>query len=277
MGPGFSEIAANELSCLSKKDLWYEEVPEGLRDEEGVIYYARTSPESSVLAQMRKLAADANRWYLGDNLSYPSKSNFAFAYAYINPFTGESFLPLLSFQHVEDGGGRTAQDSAEKGEPEIYKLLTKPDGATWQMEPLLSPGAIHCLSVKRDNPPDAEFYLHCCDRHGRLICSADAARVYVLGFRNGRSLSSSRGFPLPLSKSRLVRFCLVKPPFCLSLRMTRAALPLFLIALGAVILSISQLAKPASERLNFYGTGELCALILFVLGIFWGYFLFMAI
>jgi len=278
VGPDFVQILNNALSCLSHKDTWYEEVPEGIRDEEGVYYYGKNSPESAILAQMKKIAGDANRFYGEGKGGYPTKSNFVFSYAYTNPFTGESFLPFLTLQHLNSEDAREILAEPKQGDPDLLKSLQKPASAKWAMEPILSPGAIHCLTVRRDyqNPASYDFYSHCCDRHGKLICGGDAGKIFVIGFHNGHALTTTHSYPLPVSKSRSVRFCLVKVPPGFSLRMTRALCPLVLIVCGLLITLGTHLAKSRSERGLIFGVGDLCSLIFIVLGVFWGYFMFFA-
>jgi hypothetical protein len=278
VGPNFLQILNNALSCLSHKDTWFEEVPEGIRDEAGVYYYGKNSPESTILAQMKRIAGDANRFYREGKGGYPTKSNFVFSYAYMNPFTGESFLPFLTLQHLNSEDAREILAEPKQGDPDLLKSLQKPASAKWAMEPILSPGAIHCLTVRRDyqNPASYDFYSHCCDRHGKLICGGDAGKIFVIGFHNGHALTTTHSYPLPVSKSRSVRFCLVKVPPGFSLRMTRALCPLVLIVCGLLITLGTHLAKSRSERGLIFGVGDLCSLIFIVLGIFWGYFMLFA-
>lgn len=277
IGPDPLDFLKATLSCLSKKDIWFEETKEGLRDEKGVVYYALNAPEFAIVNQMRKIKDSATKWYYGGT-GYPTKAEYVNSFPYVNPFAGANYHPKLTFHRLATPDGRMILMEPGRGDPNLYKSLQAPESSLWLMEPALAPGEIHCLSVQRDyeNPAGRDFYIHCCDRNGKLIYGSDPSKVLLVGLHNGNSLEMPIRDSLPTSKSRLVRFCLVKLPPGTNLLMMRLLFPCSLMGLGFICLAAGYLTKPNNDKGFLSSPQDILACLLLVVGMFWTYFLFFA-
>jgi hypothetical protein len=279
IGPSPGDFLSESASCLINKDIWLEEIPEGLRDEQSVIYYASDAPETEIIAQLHTIAVGAKKAYSGGS-GYPATRNAIWSFAYDNPFGGTKYLPMLTSLKVDSSDTRLVLNDFSKSSKssDLLKALQRQETATWHSESALSPGAIHCLTLKRDylKPAGQDFYAHGCDRHGKLIGGAEPGSVFLVALRNGESKFVPKMYRLPASKSRVERVCVVHLPGGVSLGFMHYLFPSLLIAASILCYIISQFMKPKADRGSFYTAGDLLSLIYVVVGLLWGHFLFFA-
>jgi hypothetical protein len=179
-----------------KKTLWYQESPDGLTGDNGMVLYAVHSADYSIIEKLKQLTSYAQNcyWHSG---SYPGddknlRSDLRLVYT--NPITGTGKTDsptVINFPEPLDG---TQVMGNVTNEADIVSYLEK--GGSWNSEPPLSPCAIHCCVFSSKDKLGlvriTEFYAHGCDRNGRLLKGSTPGTVFVVALKNGRNIAEER-------------------------------------------------------------------------------------
>ena len=275
-GPDWAEFFAVAISCLTKKDLWLEETPFGLKDEDGVNYYLSTSNEFGTASEMRRVAANAQNWFMAGQV-YPQDPTFGQAFRTDKVEAAYDSFPLITVVQLMGADTRPIFADTSKGSSNIIKDLQNPAMSRWATEQPLRPGAIHCLSIKRGDltPPTYQFYMQGCDRNGQLLTSSLPGAAYLIAYDQGKAVKVPKASTIPAS-NRLIRLCIATLPPGFSLRLVHCIFPLVLVSLSLFIIVFGHLSKPKTEIGWSWGPADLFALIMIMLGAFWGFFLLVA-
>ncbi len=272
-GPDWLEFFAVSISCLTHKDIWFEETPFGLRDEDGVNYYAVNSAEYQTAIEMRRVATGAQTWFSATQ-SYPQDPGFAQPFSTDKVEMAYGSLPLVTGLQLSEG---EMLFGMLKHNRDVYTQLLYPGAQRWAGEQPLRPGAIHCLSLKRNDlvPPIWQFCIQGCDRKGQLLTGSQPGTAYLIVLEQGKTIKMPKAEKLPGS-NRLIRVCIATLPNGLSLRLMRGLFPLVLLILAAFIILIGRLSQPKSGPGLSCTPSDLFAIIMFMVGAFWAFFLFIA-
>ncbi|HEY9682238.1 MAG TPA: hypothetical protein V6C89_16325 [Drouetiella sp.] len=165
-------------------DNFIYEIPQGIKDGSGYIFYEPKAPELSVLAKMRELGSKAQAFYKAKG-KYPDAKDLdalGKSIAYKNPFA----------DGVESV---TVNSIAWPPSLDATQLLMKSrfdtgmeNGDLWEGEPAAKPGQISAASSSQKQPDASVMYIHGRDRDGKLITRADG-KVLVLIYKNGIDVS----------------------------------------------------------------------------------------
>jgi tetratricopeptide (TPR) repeat protein len=272
-GPDWLEFFAVSISCLTNKDIWFEETPFGLRDEGGVNYYAINSAEYQTAIEMRRVATSAQSWFSA-NQSYPQDSGFGQPFAADKVEMAYGSSPLISSFQLSEG---QMIFGMLKHTRDFYTQLLSPTAQRWPGEQPLRPGAIHCLSLKRSDlvPAISQFCIQGCDRNGQLLTGSQPGDTYLIVLDQGKTIKMPKAEKLPGS-NRLIRVCIATLPNGLSLRLIRGLFPLVLVILSAFIILIGRFSQPKSGPGLSCTPSDLFAIIMFMVAAFWAFFLFIA-
>jgi len=189
----------DELDMLTGKfasSRWLTVVPEGLKEQNGVELYGEKAPERKVIAMMKDIAMQAQQYYT-NNSDYPSYSTNLTKPDYKNPFTEKQDTATV-FSGVDK-----RLTSPEDGP--LDKDLK--DGHLFSNETPIHAGDIHELSViaapsysGADNNYKWKihcFYVHGCDREGKLLGSGAPNKAFLITLKNGLAMKDD---PSPVLK-----------------------------------------------------------------------------
>jgi tetratricopeptide (TPR) repeat protein len=161
-------------------DNFIYEIPQGIRDGGGYVFYEPKAAELSVVAKMHELGNKAQAFFKSKNKYPESKDleNIAKSIAYKNPF-------------AEGAESVTANSIAWPPSLDATQIMMKSrfdtgmeNGELWEGEPAAKPGQISAASASQKQPDASVLYIHGRDRDGKLITRADG-KVLVLIYKNG--------------------------------------------------------------------------------------------
>ncbi|MBS1956543.1 MAG: hypothetical protein JST89_20310 [Cyanobacteria bacterium SZAS-4] len=161
-------------------DNFVYEVPQGIKDASGFIYYDPHAPELSVTAKMRELGSKAQAFYKA-NGKYPEGKDL------------EKLVKSLTYKNPFGDGADsvTANSIAWPASIDASQIFIKSkfdtsleDGTAWEGEPPAKPGQISAAASSTKQPDATLFCVHGRDRTGGLITRADG-KVLVLIYKNG--------------------------------------------------------------------------------------------
>ncbi|CAN5654180.1 hypothetical protein BH10CYA1_BH10CYA1_15240 [soil metagenome] len=180
---GWAGTPHDDMEVISGQvggDNFIYEVPQGIKDGSGFIFYDPHAPELSVTAKMHELGTRAQAYYKAKG-KYPDGKEIeklAKSVTYKNPF-GEGVDSV------------TANSIAWPPNLDASQIFIKSrfdtsleEGTPWEGEPQGKPGQISAASSSTKQPDASVFYVHGRDRSGNLITRADG-KVFILIFKNG--------------------------------------------------------------------------------------------
>ncbi|MGH9551369.1 MAG: hypothetical protein ACRD3W_18435, partial [Terriglobales bacterium] len=272
IGPEWRDFLWSSLECLSKKDVWLEETAQGLRDQDGVVYYAKDVPEFQVISRMQQFGNNVNiMWRAGNK--YPEDPQYFRNFLYSNPFTGDMSFPLLTFPSaLQSDDGRIMLKDSGNADPDLAKSLRQLPNAYWNGESAPTPGAIHVMTIERiyTQPYTYDFYMHGFDRSGQLITGSAPGSVYLIAFKNGVSQPPPIDVSIPSVKQRSLRLCLIKVPpnFNVGLRLLHFIFPMALFVGSCIIFLASQATRTNKTEVGNFA--DIAAFLCFIISIVWG-------
>ncbi len=190
--------------CLFHREIWFEEIPAGLRDENGAVLYFPDAPEETVVQRMQKFAEFCQDYYR-KNRSYPADAKDCQLYKgfeYMNAFTHRGDAPYFSAMYVPNKAGMVDRLREQAGK-----------GEAWINEPQLRPGAINCCALVLNQTGNSKplqlqstgdeqtymaesqqpaavgtnLFIRGCDRDGHYLQSSKAGKVFFIELNEGRS------------------------------------------------------------------------------------------
>ncbi|MBS2000192.1 MAG: hypothetical protein JST44_01720 [Cyanobacteria bacterium SZAS LIN-5] len=161
-------------------DNFIYEIPQGIKDGSGAIFFEPHASELTVTAKMHELGNKAQAYFKSKG-KYPDGKDLAAlakSVDYKNPFT-------------QTADSISAAGIAWPPSLDATQLLMKSsfdtgmeNGDLWEGEAAPKPGLISAASASQKQPDASVFYIHGRDRDGKLITRADG-KVYVLIYKNG--------------------------------------------------------------------------------------------
>jgi tetratricopeptide (TPR) repeat protein len=161
-------------------DNFIYEIPQGIRDGSGFIYYDLHAPENTISAKMRELGNKAQTFYKAKG-KYPEGKELdkvTKSLTYKNPF-GDA-----SDSVTANSIGWPANLDATQVFVKSRFDTSLEDGLQWEGEPKGKPGQISAAASSQKQPDASVFYVHGRDRDGALLTRADG-KVLVLIYKNG--------------------------------------------------------------------------------------------
>lgn len=210
MGPDLIDFKDSIISSLINKEVWFEEIPVGLRREDGTVLYSKNSPEMKVIRQLDEVKKNANSWFL-QLRKYPTeRGEVVLSLNPENAVTGRPERPSIDKVDNNTEDLREVTDLPVVTQP-LDEIFESEGTAHWLKESAGYPGAIRCLSVVHHLPKGdiREFFAHGYDRNGNLIMGGKPRTVYLVAFRNGNT--PVREIP-KLKLGRPLKICIVKNP-----------------------------------------------------------------
>ncbi|MFN8552223.1 MAG: tetratricopeptide repeat protein [Candidatus Obscuribacterales bacterium] len=174
---------SDDLEVISGQvngDNFIYEIPQGIKDGSGAIFFEPHASELTVTAKMHELGNKAQTYFKSKG-KYPDGKDLqalAKSVDYKNPFT-------------QTADSISAAGIAWPPSLDATQLLMKSsfdtsmeNGDLWEGEAAPKPGLISAASASQKQPDASVFYIHGRDRDGKLITRADG-KVYVLIYKNG--------------------------------------------------------------------------------------------
>ena len=156
-----------------------QEIPQGLRDQNGVIYFKADAPEQQTIEIMRELGSKANQYY-SEHKRYPDGEALAelAKIAYKNPFGSENVVAHeIAWPADLEKGNMFSSSKFESG-------LENGNGWTGETP---KPGEISAASATAERKTSI-FLIHAWDRDGNFLRRADG-KVFLLVLKNGKDVS----------------------------------------------------------------------------------------
>lgn len=134
---------------FGKHQLWINKSGQSLALEDGTMFFGPATPETQLTDLVLSISQRANKYYQKIH-SYPGPPSKFFESAesiYINPFTGQKYMPVFQW-YYQTPRLETIVDGASGTNDVIRKLA---GGALWRQEVKPMPGAIHVLTQSNGN------------------------------------------------------------------------------------------------------------------------------
>lgn len=197
IGPGFNHHPrtliwrgglGDELGVLSgnyKNCSWLVPTSEGLRDQDGTIFYAPNAPEKKVLLIMKAVAATARQFY-SSAARYPNSEDIQ-PNRYTNPITKKE-EDLKTYSMKVGKADSAGNDSRIDLDLRAGQFFNDEAGG--------HPGAVTAFAVS-NRPAGSEsglpeqvgaaysFYIHGYDRNGKLLTTVDKKHTHLIALKNG--------------------------------------------------------------------------------------------
>ena len=239
VGDKWTDIFTILFGSIMYKELWFQEVPEGLQQENGSILYASNAPEMVVAKALEKCKEKARNWYLASN-TYPQESGQMLEVMYTNPISKVPMAPNVQLYETDEQSNRKILDVGKLNNHEsIEDALRKTDCGIWHDEISPLPCSIHCLSVIREGQGTIrEFFAHGFDRNRKLLQSAKQDTVFLVALKDGAELKGEwPDSPLDRKPVRPFRIVVAKVPEKIDIRIMHFiwALIFFGLAIVSVI------------------------------------------
>lgn len=183
----------DEISLVKgefKNSKWLFPCQEGLKDEKGVLLYAKDSPERKVVAVMNDVAEQAAQYFI-TNHDYPSFSTNLTKPGYTNPFT----------KAAEEVAVFSGVDNRAEGAVNSKLDIELRNSKKYNNETPLHPGAVHALSIigqpefsGEDNNYNWQthcFYVRACGRDGKYLSGSVPKQAFVLTLKNGQPMRAN--------------------------------------------------------------------------------------
>lgn len=185
----FSVWASAFSSALLRREFWVLDKGTFLRDEQGTTYFAKSSPESTIIGIIKHVADSMQRYCL-EKGHYPDELEDMkeIRFSYLNPFTGRKDKPLLRLVILDDSKRNTAATIARN----VLRELEQ--GGKFPFEPVLYPGCVDaCLyQIKGTDKELTLLAVHGCDEDGQLISTDGVKKTFLAASQNGVDISFER-------------------------------------------------------------------------------------
>ncbi len=183
----WSHAAMQIVDSLMEKQIWFNQLPEGMVTENGTVLFDSKAPDRQVMEKMYSIALSANSIATLNGGNYPTKQNQiqSQAFVYVNPITGQSGPQngVLKLQVVRQ---------TNNNQREIIDSLS--GGALLGGEPKFNRGEIR-MYVLGDASSGTEkgvgVFVRGADRSGNFFRVHDSGQVVVFGFLGGKDVSNS--------------------------------------------------------------------------------------
>jgi hypothetical protein len=183
----WSHAAMQIIDSLMEKQIWFNQLPEGMVTENGTVLFDTKAPDRQVMEKMNSIALSANSIATLNGGNYPTKQNQiqTQAFVYVNPITGQSGPQngVLKLQVVRQ---------TNNNQREIIDSLS--GGALLGGEPKFNRGEIR-MYVLGDASSGTEkgvgVFVRGADRSGNFFRVHDSGQVLVFGFLGGKDVSNS--------------------------------------------------------------------------------------
>jgi tetratricopeptide (TPR) repeat protein len=203
----------------SGSDVWMQQNPDGLKQQDGVTLYSSTAPLNSVAKEMTAIA-QAMQAYYGVNRSYPTTiEQFQAALGqsvYVNPYSHKGDPPKF-FMTYSSSIGSSAKKLEAKTEA----------GENWINETGILPGEVHCCSLIYEDPAGqkpadmvvtgapgtsgngTDFFIRGGDADSHFIAGSKPDTTFYIELNQGKSTALSTiingpSKPLDLAKMRIL-------------------------------------------------------------------------
>jgi tetratricopeptide (TPR) repeat protein len=180
---------ADDLEVLSAKvdgSNFVYEVPQGIKDADGFVYFDLHAPENMISAKMSDLGRKAQAYYKAKG-KYPDGKELeklVKSLPYKNPFGGDP--DSITARGITWPIHLDGKQIFIKSEFDIGLE----DGDGWAGEAGGKAGQISAASSNQKQPDASVFYVHGRDRHGSFLRRADG-KVLLLIYKNGIDMTPS--------------------------------------------------------------------------------------
>ncbi len=245
IGDRWTDVFTILFGSMMYKEIWFQEIPEGLQQENGPILYSSTAPEMLVAKKIEQCKQKAQNWYMASQ-AYPVHDTEMLEVSYVNPASKVQMSPSVQLYETDESSARKILDgvkfngiSSVSANDSIEEAFHKVSSGLWHDEISPLPFAIHCLSVTRTGTGTVrEFFVHGFDRNRKLICGAKADSVFMVALKDGADIKNDPPEPL-LDKPpvRPLRVVIAKVPDKADIRIMHFIWPLifFLLAILSVV------------------------------------------
>ena len=183
----WSHAAMQIIDSLMEKQIWFNQLPEGMVTENGTVLFDTKAPDRQVMEKMNSIALSANSIATLNGGNYPTKQNQiqSQAFVYVNPITGQSGPQngVLKLQVLRQ---------TSNNQKEIIDSLSS--GALLGGEQKFNRGEIR-MYVLGDTSSGTEkgvgVFVRGADRSGNFFRVHDSGQVVVFGFLGGKDASNS--------------------------------------------------------------------------------------
>ncbi len=174
---------ADDLDVLSanvNSSNFVYEIPQGIKDADGLVYFDLHAPENVTCAKMLELGNKAQAYYKAKG-KYPDGKELekiVKALPYKNPFGG--LANSITASSITWPANLDGQQVFIKSKFDT----SLEDGGGWEGEPGAKAGQISAASSTQKQPVASVFYVHGRDRDGSFLSRADG-KVLLLIYKNG--------------------------------------------------------------------------------------------
>ncbi len=174
---------ADDLDVLSAKvnsSNFVYEIPQGIKDADGFVYFDLHAPENVTCAKMLELGNKAQAYYKAKG-KYPDGKELekiVKSLPYKNPFGG--LANSITASSITWPAKLDGQQVFIKSKFDT----SLEDGGGWEGEPGAKAGQISAASSNQKQPVASVFYVHGRDRDGSFLSRADG-KVLLLIYKNG--------------------------------------------------------------------------------------------
>lgn len=184
----WSTVAMQAIDSLMEKQIWFNQVPEGMVTDSGTILFDKRAPDHLVILTMAKFVQSAQVLKKAGP-GYPKRAQDlqSQAFMYANPFTGQT--QVLKIQTIPEARGNRQ---------EILEMLA--NGSLLQGESTFTRGEVRAYAIT-DPSSGVEkgvgFFVRGADRNANFFQNRDGGQVVVLGFMDGKDMSNCKIDPVP--------------------------------------------------------------------------------
>lgn len=184
----WSHAAMQIIDSVMEKQLWFNQVPEGMVTDNGTILFDTKAPDRMVMDQMNRMALTANASYKA-GAGYPVKAASINSqnFVYRNPFTGSTGLVKLQVFHEVNGNRQEF----------INSML---NGSLVLGEQKFGRGDVRVYALGDPSGGGVEkglgFFVRGADRNGNLFKVSNTGESVLLGFVEGKDISNSHIQPV---------------------------------------------------------------------------------
>lgn len=199
--PGADKSILNDFFNGASTKLTFDETASGLKCSDGTLLYSDNSKDSQILTKAQAIANFATFYYASHGHLYPGKAeDFQFGnarFSWENPITGQTNKPVVKkdlhakadfdgdfvsqLKNMRDNKAVFDADSgtaSNAGLIECLALIPAAPGGDVNATP--APGTV--------DDAGCAFLIRCYDAEGKMICSSNPAKAYVIVLKNGISI-----------------------------------------------------------------------------------------
>ncbi len=179
---GWDHAAMQIIDSVLERQIWFNQMPEGMVTENGTILFDTKAPDRLVMDQMNAMAVAANASYrVGANYPVKQAQINSQTFFYRNPFTGQSNFVKLQIVHEVNGNRQEIIDS----------ML---NGALILGEQKFGRGDVRCYAMTDASGGTEKglgFFVRGADRNGNLFRVSNTGQTVLLGYVEGKDVSNS--------------------------------------------------------------------------------------